>query len=134
MAALHAIRYFRCCVPAAAVAGRLPRSVRGMADLAAGKKAAAIRAVDDYVKVNPRSSRPCIGVVKACITSGLSYFLFHVLWAPPLPLQDRICLGVGSGSTIVYAVERLAERVHLENLHVVCVPTSFQVCHDTHRI
>ncbi|CAH0561379.1 unnamed protein product [Brassicogethes aeneus] len=35
-------------------------------------------------------------------------------------------VGVGSGSTIVYAVERLSERVKQENLDVVCVPTSFQ--------
>lgn len=30
------------------------------------------------------------------------------------------------GSTIVYAVTRLAERVKSENLNVVCIPTSFQ--------
>lgn len=35
-------------------------------------------------------------------------------------------VGIGSGSTIVYAVERLAERVKKENLSIVCVPTSFQ--------
>ncbi|XP_053964571.1 ribose-5-phosphate isomerase [Anastrepha obliqua] len=35
-------------------------------------------------------------------------------------------VGVGSGSTVVFAVERLAERVHKEGLNVVCVPTSFQ--------
>jgi ribose 5-phosphate isomerase A len=35
-------------------------------------------------------------------------------------------LGIGSGSTVVYAVERLAQRVKQEGLHVVCVPTSFQ--------
>ena len=35
-------------------------------------------------------------------------------------------VGVGSGSTIVYAVTRLAERVKEENLSIQCVPTSFQ--------
>ncbi len=41
-------------------------------------------------------------------------------------------IGVGSGSTIVYAVQRLAERFHLpadskERLtDIMCVPTSFQ--------
>jgi ribose 5-phosphate isomerase A len=37
-------------------------------------------------------------------------------------------VGVGSGSTIVYAIQRLAERVQdpAERLQVVCVPTSFQ--------
>lgn len=35
-------------------------------------------------------------------------------------------VGIGSGSTVVFAVERLAERVQQENLQVKCVPTSFQ--------
>eukprot|EP00092_Neocalanus_flemingeri_P107759 GFUD01138320.1.p1 GENE.GFUD01138320.1~~GFUD01138320.1.p1 ORF type:complete len:335 (+),score=92.76 GFUD01138320.1:1660-2664(+) len=35
-------------------------------------------------------------------------------------------VGIGSGSTIVYAVQRLAERVKEEGLEVRCVPTSFQ--------
>jgi len=35
-------------------------------------------------------------------------------------------LGIGSGSTIVYAVQRLAERVKEEKLQVTCIPTSFQ--------
>ncbi|KAJ7313371.1 hypothetical protein JRQ81_004674 [Phrynocephalus forsythii] len=35
-------------------------------------------------------------------------------------------LGIGSGSTIVHAVQRLAERVKQENLNIVCIPTSFQ--------
>ena len=35
-------------------------------------------------------------------------------------------VGVGSGSTIVYAVTRLAERVKEEKLSIQCIPTSFQ--------
>jgi len=35
-------------------------------------------------------------------------------------------VGVGSGSTIVYAVTRLSERVKEENLAIQCIPTSFQ--------
>jgi ribose 5-phosphate isomerase A len=35
-------------------------------------------------------------------------------------------VGVGSGSTVVYAVERLAERARAEGLQLVCVPSSFQ--------
>lgn len=58
MAALNAIRHFRC-----VAAGRLARPVRRMADLAAGKKAAAVRAVDDYVKVNLHPSS--VTVIKA---------------------------------------------------------------------
>lgn len=35
-------------------------------------------------------------------------------------------VGIGSGSTVVYAVQRLADRVKEEGLEVVCVPSSFQ--------
>jgi ribose 5-phosphate isomerase A len=35
-------------------------------------------------------------------------------------------LGIGSGSTVVYAVERIAERVKSEKLNLICIPTSFQ--------
>lgn len=40
--------------------------------------------------------------------------------------QDNKVVGIGSGSTVVYAVERLAERVNQENLKIICIPTSFQ--------
>ena len=37
-------------------------------------------------------------------------------------------MGIGSGSTIVYAVEKIAELYHKEKTlkDIVCVPTSFQ--------
>lgn len=35
-------------------------------------------------------------------------------------------IGIGSGSTVVFAVQRLAERVRSEKLEMICVPTSFQ--------
>jgi ribose 5-phosphate isomerase A len=41
-------------------------------------------------------------------------------------VKDNLIVGIGSGSTIVFAVNRLAERVKTEHLDVVCVPTSFQ--------
>lgn len=41
-------------------------------------------------------------------------------------VKDNTVLGIGSGSTVVYAVERLAERVRNEKLNIICVPTSFQ--------
>ncbi|XP_073964376.1 ribose-5-phosphate isomerase [Choristoneura fumiferana] len=41
-------------------------------------------------------------------------------------VMNNSVFGVGSGSTVVYAVQRLAERVETENLKVTCVPTSFQ--------
>lgn len=41
-------------------------------------------------------------------------------------VSNNCIFGVGSGSTVVYAVQRLAERVETENLKVICIPTSFQ--------
>jgi ribose 5-phosphate isomerase A len=42
-------------------------------------------------------------------------------------IKSGMALGIGSGSTVVYVVERLIQRVKEENLKVVtCVPTSFQ--------
>ncbi len=47
-------------------------------------------------------------------------------------VRDGCRLGVGSGSTIVYAIERLGERLRLPStdpMHIskiVCVPTGFQ--------
>lgn len=41
-------------------------------------------------------------------------------------VKDGMVVGVGSGSTIVFAVDRIAERVRDEKLKLVCVPTSFQ--------
>ncbi|XP_045109039.1 ribose-5-phosphate isomerase-like isoform X1 [Portunus trituberculatus] len=41
-------------------------------------------------------------------------------------VKDSYKVGVGSGSTVVFAVERLAQRAREEGLKVVCVPTSFQ--------
>ncbi|KAF5301692.1 hypothetical protein FQR65_LT08779 [Abscondita terminalis] len=41
-------------------------------------------------------------------------------------VKNHSILGIGSGSTIVYAVERLAEKVQSEHLNIVCIPTSFQ--------
>lgn len=41
-------------------------------------------------------------------------------------VTNHCIFGVGSGSTVVYAVQRLAERVETEKLKVTCIPTSFQ--------
>lgn len=39
---------------------------------------------------------------------------------------NGMILGIGSGSTVVYAVEKLKSLVYEENLSVKCIPTSFQ--------
>ncbi|XP_078033631.1 ribose-5-phosphate isomerase [Augochlora pura] len=41
-------------------------------------------------------------------------------------VKDNSVIGIGSGSTVIHAIHRLAERVKEEKLHVICVPTSFQ--------
>ena len=62
-----------------------------MASFEEGKKAAAIKAVEEHVKSND-------------------------------------VVGIGSGSTIVYSVDKLAELVKNGSLTgIQCIPTSFQV-------
>uniref|UniRef100_A0AAR5P8C9 Ribose-5-phosphate isomerase n=1 Tax=Dendroctonus ponderosae TaxID=77166 RepID=A0AAR5P8C9_DENPD len=41
-------------------------------------------------------------------------------------IKSGYIVGIGSGSTVIYAVERLAQRVATEKVVVSCVPTSFQ--------
>ncbi|CAL8138314.1 unnamed protein product [Orchesella dallaii] len=41
-------------------------------------------------------------------------------------VKDGQVLGIGSGTTAVYAVERIAQRAREENLNLICIPTSFQ--------
>ncbi|KAL4231856.1 hypothetical protein ACF0H5_009432 [Mactra antiquata] len=60
-----------------------------MDGIQAGKKAAAIEAVNNHIK-------------------------------------DNYIVGIGSGTTVVSAVDRIAERVKEEKLKLVCIPTSFQ--------
>jgi len=41
-------------------------------------------------------------------------------------VKKNMVLGIGSGSTVVYAVERIAEMNSKENMNLKCIPTSFQ--------
>jgi len=41
-------------------------------------------------------------------------------------VEDGMVVGLGSGTTIVYAAERLGERLLTEAMKIVCIPTSFQ--------
>lgn len=41
-------------------------------------------------------------------------------------VKNNSVIGIGSGSTIIYAVDRLVERIKEERLNIVCIPTSFQ--------
>ncbi|GAB9474683.1 Ribose 5-phosphate isomerase a [Globisporangium polare] len=41
-------------------------------------------------------------------------------------VKDGFIVGVGSGSTVVYAAERLGELVQQGKLSIKCIPTSFQ--------
>jgi len=42
-------------------------------------------------------------------------------------IQNNMKIGIGSGSTVVYAVKRLGELVKENNWIVICIPTSYQV-------
>ena len=41
-------------------------------------------------------------------------------------LKEGLILGVGSGSTIVYAINRIGELNKEDNLDLICIPSSFQ--------
>ncbi|KAG8033818.1 hypothetical protein G9C98_008299 [Cotesia typhae] len=41
-------------------------------------------------------------------------------------VKSDCVIGIGSGSTVIYAVNRIAEKVKIDGINVVCVPTSFQ--------
>ena len=41
-------------------------------------------------------------------------------------VKKNMILGIGSGSTVVYAVKKIAEINQRENLNLKCIPTSFQ--------
>ena len=41
-------------------------------------------------------------------------------------VKKNMTLGIGSGSTIVYAIERIAELNKKDNLNLICIPSSYQ--------
>jgi ribose 5-phosphate isomerase A len=41
-------------------------------------------------------------------------------------VKNNMILGIGSGSTVVYAVKKIAEINQRDNLNLKCIPTSFQ--------
>ncbi len=41
-------------------------------------------------------------------------------------IEEGMILGIGSGSTVVYAVKKIAEMNKSKNLDLKCIPTSFQ--------
>lgn len=41
-------------------------------------------------------------------------------------VKDGMIVGLGTGSTVFFAMERLGERIKMENLHILGVPTSNQ--------
>lgn len=49
-------------------------------------------------------------------------------------IRDKTTIGLGSGSTVIKALELAAERVRKENLHISFVPTSYQMEMATRRL
>jgi ribose 5-phosphate isomerase A len=41
-------------------------------------------------------------------------------------IREKMVVGIGSGSTVVYAIKRIAEMNNKRNLDLKCIPTSFQ--------
>jgi len=44
-------------------------------------------------------------------------------------VKKNMVLGIGSGSTVVYAVNKIAELNKENDLNLKCIPSSFQSCH-----
>ncbi|MBY8982561.1 MAG: ribose 5-phosphate isomerase A [Candidatus Lokiarchaeota archaeon] len=44
-------------------------------------------------------------------------------------IKKDMILGIGSGSTVVYAIEKIGKMNKSENLNLKCIPTSFQSYH-----
>ncbi|MBN3324512.1 RPIA isomerase, partial [Atractosteus spatula] len=95
------------------------------------KKLAGYAAVDNHVQST--CSGPLEPLVRGQVSAELQTLTQLGLF--PAASSSRIhalvrannhAVGVGSGTTVVYAVDRLAERVRQEKLNIVCVPTSFQ--------
>uniref|UniRef100_F6QSF2 Ribose-5-phosphate isomerase n=1 Tax=Monodelphis domestica TaxID=13616 RepID=F6QSF2_MONDO len=91
--------------------------------LARSPPAAALRALPPALVFQPapppsHTSRTMSKTEEAKRLAGRAAVENHV--------ENNQVLGIGSGSTIVHAVQRIAERVKQENLNVVCIPTSFQ--------
>lgn len=84
---------------------------------------AAVRSVTNFQKFNPLIIRYIQNESKMSLEGAKKLAAFK---AVDDCVQDNMVLGVGSGSTIVYAVERLKQRVEKENLKIICIPTSFQ--------
>lgn len=61
-----------------------------------------------------------------------AYDLTHAKrFAAHLAVEENVSsnttIGIGSGSTVVYAVEKLAEMYHSKEItNIICVPTGFQ--------
>ncbi len=41
-------------------------------------------------------------------------------------IKDGMVVGIGSGSTVVYVAERIAQKIKMEHINIICIPTSFQ--------
>lgn len=77
-----------------------------------------------FIKLNSKSSvRYVQGVSKMSLEAAKKLAAYK---AVDDCVRDKMVLGIGSGSTIVYAVDRLKVRVEKEKLDIVCIPTSFQ--------
>lgn len=93
--------------------------------------AARLRHLHGHVKSRPRQSDPeLLAIAQNYVTAELTPIEAAKRLAARTAVDDYVKdgfkIGVGSGSTIVYAVERLAERAKEEGLRIECVPTSFQ--------
>ena len=71
--------------------------------------------------------------VKNFTTSQFTYLVckhlifFYKTQAVDDHVRDGDVVGMGSGSTVVFAAERMGQRAKQEGMKIKCIPTSFQV-------
>lgn len=60
------------------------------------------------------------------MTSGIDIIKKNAGYFAADLIRDGMVVGLGTGSTVFFAMERLSERISSENLDIAGVPTSFQ--------
>ncbi|CAE7745779.1 Rpia, partial [Symbiodinium sp. KB8] len=104
------------------------RAVQGNRHIALAAGASAVLASSMATQASAAKSNPAAAAGKAAVPSSPLERAKRAAARGAVDeyVKSGMVVGVGSGSTIVYGIQRLAELYHLQGVDMVCVPTSFQ--------
>ena len=104
------------------------RAVQGNRHIALAAGASAVLASSMATQTSAAKSNPAAAAGKAAVPSSPLERAKRAAARGAVDeyVKSGMVVGVGSGSTIVYGIQRLAELYHLQGVDMVCVPTSFQ--------